>query len=196
MEIVNFLVSTVGQMGYLGIVALMFLESSFFPFPSEVIMIPAGYLAFQGEMNLPLAIVSGILGSLLGAWFNYIIALKFGRSVLLKIVSIQKMEYLEAFFDKHGHISTFSGRLIPGVRQYISLPAGLAKMDAFKFSLYTALGAGIWVSILSLLGFYIGSNQALIHAYLREITIVVMIALSGLVAWYVVAYRRRQKAEL
>ena len=196
MEIVNFLVSTVGQMGYLGIVALMFLESSFFPFPSEVIMIPAGYLAFQGEMNLPLAIVSGILGSLLGAWFNYVIALKFGRSVLLKIVSVQKMEYLEAFFDKHGHISTFSGRLIPGVRQYISLPAGLAKMDAFKFSLYTALGAGIWVSILSLLGFYIGSNQALIHAYLREITIVVMIALSGLVAWYVVAYRRRQKAEL
>ncbi len=196
MEIVNFLVSTVGQMGYLGIVALMFLESSFFPFPSEVIMIPAGYLAFQGEMNLSLAIVSGILGSLLGAWFNYVIALKFGRSVLLKIVSVQKMEYLEAFFDKHGHISTFSGRLIPGVRQYISLPAGLAKMDAFKFSLYTALGAGIWVSILSLLGFYIGSNQALIHAYLREITIVVMIALSGLVAWYVVAYRRRQKAEL
>lgn len=195
MEIVNFLVSTVGQMGYFGIIALMFLESSFFPFPSEVIMIPAGYLAFQGKMSLTLVIISGILGSLLGAWFNYFIAVKFGRRVLVKIVSEQKMERLEAFFAKHGHISTFSGRLIPGVRQYISLPAGLAKMNAFTFSLYTALGAGIWVSILSLLGFYIGSNQALIHTYLREITIVVIILLGGLVTWYIIRFRHDNKTK-
>jgi membrane protein DedA with SNARE-associated domain len=193
MDIVHFLVSTVGQMGYFGIVALMFLESSFFPFPSEVIMIPAGYLAFQGEMNLALAVACGILGSLLGAWFNYFMAVKFGRSVLLKIVSSQKMERLEAFFDKHGHISTFSGRLIPGVRQYISLPAGLAKMDAVTFSLYTALGAGLWVGILTFLGYYIGSNQALIHAYLKEITIVVLCALSVIAAVYVALNRRGTK---
>lgn len=195
MGIVDFLVTTVGQMGYFGIVALMFLESSFFPFPSEVVMIPAGYLAFQGEMNLLLAVFCGIVGSLLGAWFNYFVAVKFGRSVLLKIISQQKMERLESFFDKHGHISTFSGRLIPGVRQYISLPAGLAKMDAFTFSLYTALGAGLWVGILALLGYYIGSNQALIHAYLKEITIVVLGVLSVVAAIYIALHRRNKKRQ-
>jgi len=174
-EIINFLVSTIGTLGYFGIFALMFLESSFFPFPSEVVMIPAGYLAFKGDMNLTLILISGVLGSLAGAWLNYILALKYGRGLILKIVSNEKLEKLERFFIDYGNISTFVGRLIPGVRQYISFPAGLAKMNKITFSIYTMLGATIWSVILVALGYFLGDNQELIHQYLEEITIAILI---------------------
>lgn len=187
--IVDFLVNTIGQMGYFGIFALMFLESSFFPFPSEVVMIPAGYLVYQGEMSMTLVLLAGLLGSLAGAWFNYVLALKYGRGVLLKIVSIQKLEKLEDFFDKHGHISTFTCRLIPGIRQYISFPAGLAKMNKFKFTIYTSIGAFIWMLILTLLGYYLGENQVLIHKYLKEITIVTF----GILSVIIILYVRKRK---
>ena len=188
-EIVDFIVKTVGDLGYVGIFLMMFLESSFFPFPSEVVMIPAGYLAYKGEMNLFFAVFAGIAGSLAGAVFNYFLAMRFGRVfiqrygkyVLFKEESLQKME---EFFAKHGHISTFSGRLIPAVRQYISLPAGLAKMNLFKFSLYTSLGAGIWVLILALLGYFIGHNQELISEYLRVIIISILVLLAIMVLLY------------
>ncbi len=190
-EIVNFLVNTIGQMGYVGIFALMFLESSFFPFPSEVVMIPAGYLAYQGEMSLSLVLVFGILGSLAGAWFNYLLASKFGRKFLDKIMSHEKVEKLEAFFENHGHISTFTGRLIPGIRQYISFPAGLAKMNALKFSIYTTIGAGIWATILTFLGYFLGANTELIHQYLKEITIATLVLVIVLIAIYVKAKSKK-----
>ncbi len=192
-EIVNFLVSTIGQMGYIGIFALMFLESSFFPFPSEVVMIPAGYLAFQGDMSLTLVLLSGILGSLAGAWFNYLLAAKFGRKFLSKIISHEKIDKLDEFFTNHGHISTFTGRLIPGIRQYISFPAGLAKMDALKFTIYTTLGAGIWATILTMLGYFLGSNQDLIHQYLKEITIATVVLVGILLVWYFKIYKKEVK---
>lgn len=188
-EIIDFIVKTVGDLGYWGIFMMMFLESSFFPFPSEVVMIPAGYLAYKGEMNLFLAVFAGIAGSLAGAVFNYFLAMRFGRAfiqrygkyVLIKEETLQKME---DFFAKHGHISTFSGRLIPAVRQYISLPAGLAKMNLLKFSLYTSLGAGIWVLILALLGYFIGHNQELISEYLRIIIVAILVLLAVMVLLY------------
>lgn len=160
-SIIDFIVNIVGQLGYIGIFAMMFLESSFFPFPSEVVMIPAGYLAFNGNMNIYIAIFIGILGSLSGSLFNYVLALKFGRILILRFgryffFSEETMNKMEDFFKVHGEISTFVGRLIPVVRQYISLPAGLAKMNLIKFSIYTSLGAGIWVIILTILGYYIG----------------------------------------
>ena len=178
-------------MGYVGIFALMFLESSFFPFPSEVVMIPAGYLAYQGEMSLSLVLVFGILGSLAGAWFNYLLASKFGRKFLDKIMSHEKVEKLEAFFENHGHISTFTGRLIPGIRQYISFPAGLAKMNALKFSIYTTIGAGIWATILTFLGYFLGANTELIHQYLKEITIATLVLVIVLIAIYVKAKSKK-----
>jgi len=184
-QIVDFLVQSIGSLGYIGIFLLMFLESSFFPFPSEVVMIPAGYLAFKGEMNLWLVLFFGISGSLAGAWFNYFLAHKFGRKFLLKVVNEDKVDKLDKFFENHGHISTFTGRLIPGIRQYISFPAGLAKMDKLKFSIYTILGAGIWVSILTLLGYFIGENQDLIHKYLKEITIFVVISMGVIIGIYI-----------
>ncbi len=194
-EIVNFLVERIGSLGYAGIFVLMFLESSFFPFPSEVVMIPAGYLSYKGEMNIFLAVFFGILGSVAGALFNYFLASKFGRAFLLKygkyiFVKEETLLKLEDFFEKHGHISTFNGRLIPGIRQYISLPAGLANMHLGKFTLYTALGAGIWVVVLALLGYFLGQNEDLIHKYLKEITFITL----AIIALITFAYYKYQKS--
>ena len=194
-SIINFIVETVGTLGYAGIFIMMFLESSFFPFPSEVVMIPAGYLAYKGEMNMYLVILFGILGSLAGSLFNYYLVVKFGRRFLIKygkyfFIKEETIVKMEEFFKKHGHISTFSGRLIPVVRQYISLPAGLAKMNLFVFSLYTSLGAGIWVAILAILGYYLGDNEGLIKEYLRYIIVAILIALVVLAFWY---YRKTKR---
>jgi len=177
-------------LGYTGIIVMMFLESSFFPFPSEVVMIPAGYLASQGEMSLTLVIFFGILGAILGSLFNYCLAYKFGRIAILKFgkyffMDENRLMAIEDYFYKHGHISTFIGRLIPGVRQYISLPAGLGKMDLRLFTIFTALGAGLWVIILVLLGYFIGQNQALIKEYLHLILAILSVVLVLIVILYI-----------
>ncbi len=180
-EIIEWIVNTVGSLGYPGIFILMLLESSFVPFPSEVIMIPAGYLAAKGEMQIVIVVLCGILGSLLGALINYYLAVWLGRRFLLhygKYVMFNEahLQKMEIFFHRHGHISTFTGRLIPMVRQYISIPAGLARMNLPKFCFYTSLGAGIWVIILTLLGYFIGENEALIKEYLRDIIVTLFVA--------------------
>ncbi len=195
-EIVRFIVDTVADWGYAGIFAMMFLESSFFPFPSEVAMIPAGYLASVGKMNLFVAIFTGIAGSLAGALFNYFLALKFGRGFLIRygkyfFISEETIDKMERFFEEHGHISTFSGRLIPAVRQYISFPAGLSRMNLKEFALYTVLGAGIWTTILALLGYFLGKNEQLIHQYTRQITIVLLLLL-GLGIWFYVKKHKKK----
>jgi membrane protein DedA with SNARE-associated domain len=182
-DIAQTIVGYIGDIGYIGIFLLMFLESTFFPFPSEIVMIPAGYLAYKGEMNLYMVIAMGTLGSVAGALFNYFLAIYVGRAFILKygkyfFVSEETMVKLEKFFKSHGEISTFNGRLIPGIRQLISLPAGLARMHIPKFALFTALGAGIWVVVLTLLGYYLGSNEALIKENLKVAT---LLALSGVV---------------
>lgn len=193
---ITFLVETIGAWGYVGIFCLMFLESSFFPFPSEVVMIPAGYLAFKGEMSLAGALLAGTGGSLAGALFNYYLSVKLGRKLLLKYgryvgFDETKMTKLEVFFNKHGEISTFNGRLIPGVRQYISLPAGLARMNLFRFCLYTSLGASIWMVTLIALGYFLGSNEALVKEYLRLIIYVALAFVTALSVVYYVYQKRR-----
>ena len=197
-DIVKFIVETVGSLGYIGIFIMMFLESTVFPIPSEVVMIPAGYLAHKGEMNIYIVIILGALGSLCGALFNYYFALKFGRTFLMKygkyfFVSHESIEKTEKFFKNHGHISTFSGRLIPGLRHYISLPAGLARMNLFVFCLYTTLGATIWVIILTILGYYIGDNEELVKEYLRYLIIGLLVFLVLLGAWY---YKKVKKTKV
>jgi membrane protein DedA with SNARE-associated domain len=192
------LVQYIGDMGYWGIFLLMFLESTFFPFPSEIIMIPAGYLAYKGEMNLYLVVIVGILGSVGGALFNYYLAMHFGRKFLLKygkyfFIKEETLDKLEAFFTKHGERSTFNGRLIPGIRQLISLPAGLARMNIVKFSLYSALGAGIWVIVLVALGYLLGSNEELISEYLHTATVIALISVVFITVFYIVRYKRREK---
>ncbi len=197
-EIANTIVGYVGDLSYWGIFLLMFLESTFFPFPSEIIMIPAGYLAFKGEMNLYAVVLVGVLGSVGGALFNYYLAMHFGRKIILKygryfFIKEETLDKLEAFFVKHGELSTFNGRLIPGIRQLISLPAGLARMNVVRFSLYSALGAGIWVLVLVALGYLLGSNEALISEYLKTATVIALISVVFITIFYVVRYRRRKE---
>jgi len=197
-DIAAALVQYIGDMGYWGIFLLMFLESTFFPFPSEVIMIPAGYLAYNGEMNLYLVVFIGIFGSLGGALFNYYLAMHFGRKFLLKygkyfFIKEETLDKLEAFFSKHGELSTFNGRLIPGIRQLISLPAGLAKMNIVKFSLYSALGAGIWVAVLVALGYLLGSNETLISEYLHTATTIALISVVFITLFYIIRNKRKKE---
>ena len=195
-DFINFIVQTVGEWGYAGIFLMMFLESSFFPFPSEVAMIPAGYLAHQGQMSLVLAWCAGTAGSLAGAVFNYYLCYFFGRELVLKYgkyvgITKVKMRKFEAFFKRHGEISTFNCRLIPGIRQYISLPAGLARMNIFKFCLYTALGAGIWVAVLLAVGWYLGKNYD--KDTFSHIVIAMLVAVGLLTAIYIFYVKRQSK---
>ena len=193
-SLVIWIVETVEAMGYPGIVLLMFLESSFFPFPSEVVMVPAGYLASRGEMNIFLVVAAGIGGSVLGAVFNYYLACKPGRPVLLKYgryirLNERTLKRAEDYSKEHGEISIFIGRLIPGLRQYISLPAGLCRMRLDRFVIYTSLGAGIWVTILTVIGYLLGSNEELVRAYVRKSTLY-LLGFSVILAY---AYIRRHK---
>ena len=192
------LVDTIGRMGYTGIISLMFLESSFFPFPSEVVMPPAGYLAWKGEMSLALVLLSGIAGSLLGALFNYWIAVKFGRPFLLRwgkyfFVSKESVDKADEFFLKHGHISTLVGRLLPVIRQYISLPAGIARMPLKTFTLYTSIGAGAWVIVLTFAGYLLGEHQDLLKEYLHVITLACIGVAVLLAGGYVFFQRRKNR---
>ena len=189
-ELVQWLVQNILDMGYMGIFLLMMIESSFIPFPSEIVLIPAGYLVHEGEMNMLLVFLAALFGSLAGAFINYFGALIIGRRLLLKFgkyffVSNSAMDKMEAFFQKHGPISTFTGRLIPGIRQLISIPAGLSRMSLFPFTLYTALGAGIWSMVLIMLGYIVGENQELITTYLHQITLAVLGTLVVLVFVYI-----------
>lgn len=169
--VVLWLVAFVEHLGVLGIFIMTFLESTFMPIPSEITMIPAGYLIQQGKMDLISVLIASIIGTIGGAYFNYWIARKYGRGLFIRygkyfMMTPLKLAKLESFFEKHGAISTFIGRLIPGIRHYISFPAGLAKMDLKKFVIYTALGGAIWMCVLIALGYYIGENKALMTTYL------------------------------
>ncbi len=197
-SLVIWIVETVGTMGYPGIVALMFLESSFFPFPSEIVMVPAGYLASKGEMNIYLVIAAGIGGSVLGALFNYFLAIKLGRPLLVKYgryagITNRTLDRADNYFSEHGEISILIGRLIPGLRQYISLPAGLCRMRLDRFVIYTTLGAGVWVAILSVIGYLVGSNEELIRTYVRTSTIYLLALAAVLVYLYFWNYKKNRK---
>ena len=193
-EIVNWIVETVGAMGYLGIFVMMFLESSFFPFPSEVAMIPAGYLAAKREMSLAGAFFAGAGGSLAGALFNYVLGHRLGRAFLIRygrylFLRPETVDKVERFFEKYGPASTFWGRLLPGIRQYISLPAGIGRMPLVSFSIYTFLGAGLWCAVLLALGYLFGEHEEQIHAVLHYLIGGIVTVVIG-VFYY---YRRKNK---
>ena len=152
-------------------------------------MIPAGYLAYNGEMNIVLVIVFGILGSILGALFNYYLAIKLGRPALHKwgkwlFLPEHRFLQVELFFKSHGEISTFIGRLIPGIRQYISFPAGLSRMNLTHFIFWTSAGAGIWMTILALIGYFVGGNEELVTEWSKTATFWIIIICVGIVGIY------------
>jgi membrane protein DedA with SNARE-associated domain len=160
-------------------------------------MPPAGYLAFQGKMNMAVAILCGTVGSLIGAYANYFVSHSLGRPLIIKygkyvLIPQDKFERVEQFFLSHGEISTFIGRLLPVIRHLISIPAGVAGMNHAKFTLYTLLGAGLWCSILTGIGYAIGENQQLIMQYSHKALLWVVLFSAALVALYV--WRQRSKA--
>ena len=168
MESVAFIQWCLDHLNYWTITLLMTIESSFIPFPSEVVVPPAAYKAAVGDsMNVYLVVLCATLGADLGALINYFLAKGLGRPIVYKfansrfghmcLIDEAKVQHAEEYFDKHGALSTFIGRLIPAVRQLISIPAGLAKMKLGTFLLYTTLGAGIWNSILAAIGYYLST---------------------------------------
>ena len=169
MESVTFIEWCLNNLNYWTITLLMTIESSFIPFPSEVVVPPAAYKAASGngELNVYLVVLFATIGANMGALINYFLAYYVGRPIVYRfansrlghicLINDEKVKYAEEYFDKHGALSTFIGRLIPAVRQLISIPAGLAKMKLSTFLFYTTLGAGIWNAILAAIGFYLQS---------------------------------------
>jgi len=191
-------------MGYPGIVVLMAVESSILPLPSELVMPPAGYLAAKGEMSFVLAVACGVLGSILGALANYGLAHWLGRAFFLRrgkyvLITERALDRSERYFAAHGEISTFLGRMLPVVRHLISIPAGIARMHLGRFVVFTGLGALVWCSILTWIGWFIGSREDVIlevfnqeaRRYAGRAVLVVLPVLAGIAAIYIWWYRRR-----
>lgn len=201
-DIFQSFLSLVDSLGYVGIFILMTIESSFIPFPSEIVIPPAAYLAFKGEMNIYFIFIAGLLGSVAGALVNYFLALYLGRSLVYKLVEKPWAKYLllsrgaveksEAYFKRYGSITTFVGRLLPAIRQLISLPAGFVKMNLGAFIFYTSLGAGIWTAILAALGYFFGANAELFLAYYKEIGYSLMAIVAITLVVYLIAKRRNR----
>lgn len=193
------------HISHASIVALMAVESSFIPFPSEVVIPPAAYVAGNPDsvlcvtgnylMDVFLIVLSGTIGAMLGAIINYLLSLWLGRLVIYKfadsklghlcLLNSDKVRKAEDYFNEHGKISTFVGRLIPAIRQLISIPAGLAKMPFGQFLLYTFLGAFLWNTVLAVLGYVAHGQADLINEYSHELSIV-LIALFGIGIAYVI----------
>ena len=198
----SFILNLVDKLGYIGIFIGMTIESSFFPFPSEIILIPAGALVAEGKMLVIPIFIAGLFGSIIGALINYFLAMSLGRVVIEGIVNkYGKFLFLtpkgikksETYFKNHGEITTFVGRLIPGVRQLISLPAGFSKMKISKFLLYTTLGAGIWTALLIYVGYFFGTNSELIKQNLNITLILISLIV---ILFYVLLKRKRNQRRL
>ena len=166
----------VNNASYLFVFIFMVIESSFIPFPSEVVVPPAAYLAMQrGDMNIFAVVLVATAGALVGALINYVLSLLIGRPIVYAfansrfghacLINQAKVEKAESYFDKHGAVSTFVGRLIPAVRQLISIPAGIARMNIWVFCLYTSLGALVWNAILAGLGWWLSLHVSLDELY-------------------------------
>lgn len=195
-EIFLQLVDLVKTFGYIGIFIMTFIESTFAPIPSEVTLIPAGFLVSQGEMNFIMVLITSVLGTVGGSLFNYWIARQFGRRILLQFgryffINESKLKSIEFFFERHGAISTFSGRLLPGIKHFISFPAGLGKMNLKLFVIYTSAGGFIWNSILLTLGYVIGENRQLIKQYIKQINITIFIVLAVLGLIYYLRHKKK-----
>jgi membrane protein DedA with SNARE-associated domain len=204
---VSWLLNLFRGMGYPGIIALMAVESSIVPLPSELVMPPAGYLAAKGEMSLAVAVACGVLGSVLGALANYGLARWLGRAFFLRLgkyvfITEKGLDRSERYFAAHGEISTFLGRMLPVVRHLISIPAGIARMRLGRFVLFTGLGALVWCSILTGIGWFIGSREDVIlevlnreaQRYAGRAILLLLPILAVITAGYIWWQRRRARA--
>ncbi|MBQ0082590.1 MAG: DedA family protein [bacterium] len=191
------------NMNYGTITTLMAIESSFIPFPSEVVVPPAAAVSTREDSNLNmiLIILFATLGALAGALVNYFLSVWLGRPIIYKfadsklghlcLLSGEKIKKAEEYFNDHGKVSTFVGRLIPGIRQLISIPAGLARMPIMPFMGFTLLGAGIWNTVLALIGYAVGDNMDLIYKYSHEIGYILLGVLVVALTIYIIKKRKK-----
>jgi membrane protein DedA with SNARE-associated domain len=181
----------------------MAIESSFVPLPSEIVIPPAIWKAASGELSMYLVVMFATFGAVIGAMFNYIMARWLGRVIVYSLVESKvgklfllnrrKVEHAEDYFIKNGRSSTFVGRLIPGIRHLISIPAGLAKMNVGQFILYTALGSGIWHTILAILSYSVYSHQELLKKYMSELSYI-LLAVGLIFCVYLIIKNRKKKS--
>ena len=198
----DFIVNIINSLGYVGIAFLMALENIIPPLPSELIMPLAGFNVTQGNMNFVLVVIAGTIGSVAGAtpWYflgkywglkrTKSIADRYGKWLTLSGEDVDKVK---AWFDRRGYMATGIGRLVPGIRTYISIPAGISKMPLLPFLLYSTLGSAFWVSLLTLAGYIFGANYERVGAYLKPISVIVLVAMFvGTICWII---QRKKKKE-
>ena len=203
-RLIHWLLDTLLRLGYPGIVALMAMESSVLPLPSEFVMPPAGYWVAKGQLNLWLVLACGTLGSIVGALANYWVAQLLGRAFVRRfgrfvLLTERSLERSERFFAAHGEISTLVGRLLPVVRHLISIPAGIARMSLGRFVLFTGIGAFAWCAVLTGIGYFLGMHEDVlrneeIRRYVGQAMKVIVPLVALGVTLYVVRHRRRRVA--
>ena len=205
----NWITTLLGNLNYGTIFILMLLESTVIPVPSELVVAPAAYHAAGGNLNVLLVVLFATLGADVGASINYFVALYVGRPVIYRfansrwgkmcLLNQEKVEKSERYFDSHGVVATLTGRLIPGIRHLISLPAGLARMNYWKFLLYTTIGAGVWHSILAAMGWYLHAVvpedqlEATIERYNHYIVLGIVAIVVVAIAWVVIRKRTKKQ---
>ena len=199
--LINFITSTISGFGYGGVFLLMVAESALIPIPSEVIMPFSGYLVSTGEFNVVYVILAGSVGNLAGSLIAYYAGSQLGREFILrygKYVLLKKshLELTETYFSKYGDRSIFIGRLLPAVRTYISLPAGLARMNTRKFIVYTLIGSIIWNSGLTYIGIQLGQNWKTILEYSDYIDIAVVISVIVVIVLFVRSARKSTRKSI
>lgn len=211
----NWFSSLMGNLNYWTVFILMYVEGTVIPVPSELIVSPAAYHAAAGHLDVTLVIIFATLGAVLGSATNYVAAYYLGRPIVYKfansklghlcLLNQEKIEKSEKYFNDHGVIATLTGRLLPGIRQVISVPAGLAKMTFWKFMLYTTIGAGIWNCVLAALGWYLHSivpeeqlNEKILE-YNHHIKVVILSLFGMMVAYFIIRRflnrRKKNKAQ-
>ena len=195
--LINFITSTISNLGYAGIFTLMVGESALIPIPSEIIMPFSGYLVHTGQFNFMYVVLSGSLGNLVGSLLAYYVGSQLGRQFILrygKYVLLKKshLELTETYFKKYGDRSTFIGRMLPALRTYISLPAGLAKMNIRKFMIYTSTGSIIWNSALTYIGIQFGQNWKTLLGYTEYLDIAVVIGVIIAVVFFLRSIRQKK----
>lgn len=197
MNLTEWIISIMEQLGYLGIALLMFLDNVFPPIPSEIIMPSAGYTASQGELLLTGVIIAGCIGSLVAAALLYWVGYKFNHEAIFRFVDrygkylfIKSEDVKKAlqWFEQYGHRIVFFGRMIPAVRSLISIPAGMSRMPFLKFMFYSSLGTIIWTTFLACVGFYFGENQALMHQIFSQVGYVIITIVVLVLLWHI--YRK------
>lgn len=193
--IVDYIVSFVEHLGYFGIFLMTVIEGTLVPIPNEITMIPAGYLVATGKMHMFGVLTAGILGNLVGGLITYYIAYHYGRELLKRFgkyvfFTEEKLHKVEQYFAEHGPISIAIGRIAPGLKHFISFPAGLAKMDLKLFSIFTVIGGGAWLVMLVLIGYFIGDNEAAIGPYLKQMQWYILGGIAFVITIYILWKKR------